>query len=481
MPDPDFRVVPVGGNCYTINDGGRTVALISSQGYIDWLLRSPMQDGPLIDHVVKETHLCYTLGLKMLLISPGLTEKLTSFSYQPEADGQRLVLSGRSTDEDGKFESAHTATLYVTADGSRYEWGFETTVTCTAGEPVHRSWLEYNNIYPGKTGRCMLFAPTKEYDCTLMVDHAGVVWRFPHQHLLHYSQKIGQLEFGVGTMAGFFGEPTGSPVVAVLESSMEPDWAICDMYYDLHCGARPHGAFQPGQQEHFRYLVKYLGVEESDAFLARSKQIPVTDDDWKTHTCARLELGRNTFSQSVRIDRTDDASGFRQNPPTMVWDREEGHSEKGSLRISNAKRQETIWSAEPPTQVPPENRLRIAAMVKTKGVEGEGMYIRVRYHTFVWHPEPHIEWPVTLESVPVDGTTPGWVKVTVPELHVPSEEFDYLVWIDVILEGQGIAWLTDVDIDLEPAPETEPELEEGSSGKRRKSRAGAAAGSGAAV
>ena len=61
------------------------------------------------------------------------------------------------------------------------------------------------------------------------------------------------------------------------------------------------------------------------------------------------------------------------------------------------------------------------------------------------------------------GTTPGWVKVTVPELHVPEEHFDYLVRIDVVLDGKGKAWLTDVDVDLQPAPSEQPILDEGSS------------------
>ena len=476
MREPSFEVVDVGGNCYTVNDRGRTVALVTSQGYIDWLLRSPMQDGPLIESIVKETHLSYTLGLKMLLISPQLTEKLTSFSYRLEENGQRLVLIGRSESDDGSFVSDHTATLHSDEQGARYEWSFETAVTCTASQPVERSWVEYNNIYPGKAGRCALFAPSKEYTCTLLVDRDGVIWQFPHQHLLHYSHKIGQLNFEVGTMAGFFGEPTGSPVVIVQDSTMEPDWAICDMYYDLHCGARPHGPFEPGQEEHFRYVVKYLSAPESDGCLARSRPIPIAEDDWATHTYPRLELGMNSFSQPVGIDRPDDASGFRPSPPTMVWDREVGHSEKGSLRITAKRPQETVWSASPPSQIPCQNKLHITGMVKTQNVEGKGMFIRVRYHTFVWHPEPHVEWPVTLESPAVSGTTAGWVRVTVPELHVPKEEFDYLVCIDVILDGKGTAWLTDVDIDLEPAPEEEPVLEESSSGKRARSKSTASVG-----
>jgi hypothetical protein len=194
-----------------------------------------------------------------------------------------------------------------------------------------------------------------------------------------------------------------------------------------------------------------------------ARPVPITDDDWKVHEYPRLELGLNCFDRPVQIDSEDDASGFKQDPPTKVWDKEVGHSARGSLRITSDVDQETVWSAAPPTQVPPESNLTITAMVKTQGVEGKGVFVRLRYHVFVWHPTPHVEWIKTLESLPVSGTTPGWVKIAVPQLHVPEQEFDYLTYIDVVLDGKDTAWLTNVDVDLQSAPAEQPVLEEGSS------------------
>ena len=56
--------------------------------------------------------------------------------------------------------------------------------------------------------------------------------------------------------------------------------------------------------------------------------------------------------------------------------------------------------------------------------------------------------PINATSKPVSGTTDGWVRVTLPLLEVPRENFDYLIYVDVILDGQGTGWLTDVDVDL---------------------------------
>ena len=53
----------------------------------------------------------------------------------------------------------------------------------------------------------------------------------------------------------------------------------------------------------------------------------------------------------------------------------------------------------------------------------------------------------TLESTPVTGTTKDWVRIEVPALTVPKEHIDYLVWIDLVLDGKGVGWLTDVDVD----------------------------------
>lgn len=481
---PDFQVVPIDNGCYLVNDHGRTMAIITSQGYIDWLLRSPTEPGPLLTGIKKETHLEYTVGFKMMLVCPHLTDAvpIVGLSHRTEDAGKTLILIGDGHSKDGNFTSTTVARCAVNLANGRYEWDFVTDVTCRADKPVQLSWLEYNNVYPGKCGRCFLYAPHKQYHQTLMVDRDGAVWDFPHQHQMHYTRKISRLNFAEGSVAGFFDEPDGNPVVIVKRSSWEPDWAICDMYYDLHCGARPTGPVQPGQTLRFEYEVKYLSTAESEPLLSRARRVPVTAQDWADHDYPRLELGMNHLKSAVNIAGYDDASGFRQRPPVMVWDREVGHSEKGSLRISNAVAQETIWTAVPPSTVSNNNILRISAMARTRDVEGKGLFIRARYASFHWRPTTHVEWTQILTTTPVTGTTPGWVKITVPELVVPDEHFDHTIWIDVILEGKGTGWVTDIDVDLQPTKQSPDQLQSGSSARQRRSRptrAKAPAGSGA--
>ena len=463
-PRPRFEVVSIGERFYAVNDHGRTVATVGNRGFIDWILRSPLQDGPLLQSMQKETHLYNTRGLYFRLVTLRPQTELTKFSYSLQDGGAVLVLRGHGASNDGHFVSDTIATLHGDPQGTRYEWGMETTITCTASEPQKLRWIEYNMPYPSKTGECMFSAPTKQYNCTLAVDKDGVIWNFPHQHSMHYGGwysgmnvrgggKIGKLQFAKGAIAGFFGEKAGSPVVVVKEASQEPDWAICDMDYALHSGARPQGAIQPGEKLHFVYAIKYLGPEESEKMLKAARPVPISSEDLERNHQPRFELGMNSFTQSVRIDRPDDASCFREKPPRMVWDREVGHTAQASLRIANEVKEETVWAAEPPSHIPPETRLKISAMVKTKDVEGQGMLIRLKYYTWSWDPTPHVQWVRTLESKPVGGTSDGWTRVEVPELRVPRTEADYALRFEVVLDGKGVAWMTDVDVDLRPAPE----------------------------
>jgi hypothetical protein len=298
---------------------------------------------------------------------------------------------------------------------------------------------------------------------------------------MHYGRKTSALQFAPGTLAGFFDEPGGNPVVVVNSASIAPDWGICDMYYDLHSGGRVPQPLQPGGQVEFNYTIKYLNAAESAALFARAKPIAVTDADRARHAYPRVELGLNHFDRAVHLDCLDDASGFRPAPPKKVWDRENGCARKGSLRITNALSEETVWGIEPPSQIPAETTLSIRAKARTQDVHGRGFFVRVKYFTFEWHPTPHVIYAQTLETTPLTGTTDGWVSIQIPELRVPREHFDYLVSIEVVLDGSGVGWVTDMDVDLQPSLDDSPSAQEGSTGRTLPRRREKAAVSGGAL
>ncbi|MCL1857341.1 MAG: hypothetical protein FWF84_06875, partial [Kiritimatiellaeota bacterium] len=86
-------------------------------------------------------------------------------------------------------------------------------------------------------------------------------------------------------------------------------------------------------------------------------------------------------------------------------------------------------------------------MVKTHGVQGKGMFLRMSPHRFFWTPTPHVDWEAPLESQAVSGTS-DWVRVETPVFETPAAIPDQLTWIHVVLDGSGTAWLADVGVEL---------------------------------
>lgn len=105
--DVSFSVHDIGPGCWAIDDAGRTVAYVASQGYVDWLLKSPLEDGPRLGALRKETHLCCTLGLKLLLFPPSLCAMLLDKRWEILDSGRRISLSGTSRSEGWTVRDCH--------------------------------------------------------------------------------------------------------------------------------------------------------------------------------------------------------------------------------------------------------------------------------------------------------------------------------------------------------------------------------------
>ena len=122
---------------------------------------------------------------------------------------------------------------------------------------------------------------------------------------------------------------------------------------------------------------------------------------------------------------------------------------KGALQLTNETDKPLIWTANPPSQTKPSAKLNIRGRIKTENVTGKGAYIRYQYTTFKFHPKPERVVEAIMKSEAIKGTSVDWIEVTIPQLDIPEDHFDYLISFAFVLEGKGRAWLTDVDIDLD--------------------------------
>ena len=466
---PHFTFHRINLDCFVLNDGDRTVALITPQGNVDWLLPSPQQGGELLTSILKETHLATVRGLKFTLHLPEpAAVSRPPFRFAVSDHGVWAAIEADSASPDGRFAGFHRAVITLGATG-RYEWALETRLRQVSAQPValepvprappercadqHElklAWIEYNNVLPANTGLCFLQAGRKRFSRTLLTDRAGVVWHFPHQHQLHYwaAGKMQSLRFAAGAQAGFFLEDL-NPVVMVEECSLEPYWGICDMYYDLHCGSHVPTRIEPGAEYLWRYRILYLDRTAGAELAGRARRVPVTAADYRRFQYPRLTLGCNEFRSSARVDESDEASAFRPAPPEKVWEPEGGPKGQGALRITQQAVRETVWAAAPPSHAPAGHRLRLRALGRTDRVSGKGFFLRVRVEDFQWRPQPGYRLVRVAESPPLTGTTVRWKEIEVPEIIFAEPDEAHLVTVELVLDGSGSGGLTNLDIGLE--------------------------------
>ena len=339
-----FSHRPLPGNCYAIDDGEKTIATISSQGVVDWLLRTPRDEGHLVELLRKETSLDHTLGVKIELKSQHPKGFLRTLEITPSADGQSIHHKATGETADGAYQSVCDYDLRVEGkgDASRYYWDLAMTIQYVGKEPRllmdkrpdRQPFLEFTNVYPGKTGRGMFFAKEKEYTHTLISDVDDVVWSFPHQAKWHYGAHLRALQLKVGTFGAFAGFSEGALKTTVLESNLVPTWGICDMYKDLHCSAFAPKTVQPGESFFYRCRIEFVSVAETDALLQKARLIPVTEEIRQRFAdVVRFDPGNNSFSNPVYIDRPDETSSFHPSPPEKIWVRRTGLDGQGRAAV----------------------------------------------------------------------------------------------------------------------------------------------------
>jgi hypothetical protein len=439
-----FTVCDLNLDCHAINAGGKTVAIVTPQGYVDWLLRTPQEPGERLSEIDKETHLGNVRGLKFNLHLPHCCDQMTGVSVEVSQSGDRVVVFGESVSADSRLRGECHAELGVDAATGRYIWLLKTTLACAGTESVALPVVEYNNVIPARVGGRFLWERQKAFDRTLVSDGDGEVWEFPHQHTMHYGPKIDQLRGAVGVWGGFFGEEL-NPVVSVDASTGEPAWAICDAYYDLHCLSRQTQPLAPGAEWAWRYRIHWLDAAQLKPLQDKARLVTVNDED-RQHCGARLALGFNDFRGPARIDGADEASAFIPDGQTRFWETVGGPAGNGLLKIVSTQTGETVWTAMD-SQIPPDSRLKICGLIR---VEGDcKIFFRIRPLVFHWQPEPRLEWLPVVASQPLSDTAGKWVEFTLPDFMRSPQERDTEIKFELVLDGPGTGELAGLTVELE--------------------------------
>jgi hypothetical protein len=453
-----FSVREINLGCSAIDDGeGRTVAFVTPQGWVDWLLRQPDQPGGRLDSIDKETHLGNVRGMKFNLHVQQPTTKLIGVpAIQVAGQGHKVIVSAQSASPDGGLRADYRAELGLSDVTGRYEWSLVSRMENTTRAPLNLPWMEYNNILPADTGGRFLCERRKQFDRCLIEDKSGVIWDMPHQHVLDYwligrpGQKKIPLQFrgAVGNWGGFFGEAF-NPVVTVDFCEGEPCWGICDAYYDFHCCMRPFAALAPGEAWNWRYRIHWLDAVQAKPLQEKARRIPVSEADWRDRSGARLGLGFNDFRKSVQLDGVDEGSAFIPDGRERFWEKSGGPDDHGIVKLVSKHDGERVWPAAVigPTQVPPSSRLRISGKMR---VEGAGyLFFRLRPHVFQWQPEPHVDWLPVICSEPIGDTVGRWVEFTVPEFVRTPQERDTELGIELVMNGPGTGSMSGLDVVLD--------------------------------
>lgn len=452
-----FTVRIINLDCTAIDDAaGRTVAYVTPQGWVDWLLREPDQPGAHLESIDKETHLGNVRGLKFHVhVQHPHTNPLRRPDVQLTEGGRSVIVSARSEAGDGSLRADYRAELTIAADTGRYIWSLVSRVTCTSPAPLDLRWIEYNNILPADTGGRFLFERRKKFKRFLIEDRDGVVWDFPHQHVLDYRPYNGggerlpiPLRGAAGNWGGFFGEAF-NPVLTVDACDGEPCWGICDAYLDFHCCTRFDSAMQPGVTRTWRYHIHWLDEARATQLQANTRRYPVTEADWKERGGARLGLGFNDFRKSIQLDGVDEGSAFIPDGRERFWEKQGGPDGHGLVTMVSTRVGETIWPAAivNPTQMPPASRLRIRGKMRVAGAGR--MFFRLRPHIFSWRPTPHVDWLPVVCSPPLGDTAGRWVDFAVPEYSRTAQQVDTELAVELVLDGPATASLSALDVVLD--------------------------------
>ena len=291
--------------------------------------------------------------------------------------------------------------------------------------------IEFNNLLAGRL--CESRDHLKRWQKTMRGRHPDGRISFVH----HNPVNIPVDNVQAGGFVGFVTEERMNPFVEMLETNGPIFFATCSQWYDQHIVMKAPKAKEADGLYHLRARYRLLSVPGAVARELEAIAVPRDSAKGESKFAGFLQNKVNDFETFV-------PHGKVYNGP--IWQHinaTEGpaHSGKRSIAVRGPGRGK-VKAASPIGGGPPiygesSKRYRLAAWVKTKGLEDGGAWLQADDVFFNWQ-----DVKATRRTERLTGDN-DWTRLEVDFTPSPKDPF---LLIKLCVEGTGTAWFDDLEL-----------------------------------
>jgi hypothetical protein len=425
---PAFRIKPVKerkyrGKFFWIQDGEQRIGLLNlSCGEIEMFRFFPPPGGVRVDYKMQAVVGWESLQGPRICIVPQGTWSGRGKMTQSRTDGATLGLHYRE-EFDGGTELVHRFLLRFDPVLG-YIW--DCTFDLRMDEPER---FEYANLLPN--GVADSRDERKRYQKCLWTRRDGTLC-YMYQNPRSMMQSFGSEWTDIpddGGFVGFVSEPDVNPFVEIVHSDPPTTFVTCSVWYDQHVKAQPPAKTGDDGLYHVTAAYRFLSLP-----LPVAKEL---EDAARTMLPASSQAGPMGFRQGIVND-------FEATVPAgtlfngCIWghsakyDSTVGRSGAHSLRLHGDEHAGPVHGG-PLLHVERGRRYRFTAWVRTRGVTGKGVYLRVK---------PREDGVKELRSKRLTGDR-DWTRMEI--VFTPDEGQSFAV-LGLVVEGPGKAWFDDLEL-----------------------------------
>jgi hypothetical protein len=373
---------------------------------------------------------------------------------EAEGDGsERLVLTVITRDP-GQVATSHRVLTLTWDEGiGSYVYDFQCQLDIHSPEALDSEAevaFEYcDPWYVDIPGPSVSFPGmwTKRFSYLIAQQGDGTVWKMPLNHMATGIPSPRSFRRG-GLFLPVF-DPGNNPAFEFVgETADRTSVGICNWGYDVHFAAHYAREELCGPLcPHFR--IRLCPDDQAQRLLAAAKPVPPVA--YKGFEELPLYERRSSFARGLRLNEPTpgdtDPWPWLPEGEGCEWCRDEGRSDRSSLKISKQtpgpaewlmdREGEGAWT-QPWT---PDIGFRVSGYVKTRDVQGRGTCLAVRWGVYNY-PQ---RYPYVCSERLV-GTN-DWTRLTV-EIHGPPPPDVSAMFLVFRQDGGGTSWLDDLEVEV---------------------------------